>query len=151
MNMANLRTREAFARLEQVFVESRRDKKKRADIAVAFRDLLLASGKTVKELHDAVSADKSSVDRWLVGRSVPHTGNIVELRRFFFGSTAPIGEHALAPLLMDPKYRPMLRFVLEYEAAGQKLTREQVDNLLWLAERSQGEMPPDAIRTFLGL
>ncbi len=144
-----LRALESF---EFAVGEARANRSKKQAIGPAFRQLLIASGKTKAEIVVAIRANRATIDRWVNGARVPQNGQMVALGRYFRATQSglPQGLDTVASLLVDPKYRLLLEFILETQKAN-PLSKEQVANLFWFAGKSEKPPSLEMLRTFIGL
>ena len=142
---------EAFDRFERAAKQARVDGDRKKEMARCLEAPFELSGKTKKEFGRHPSApNRATIDRWLAGVSVPHPSQLKLLREFLMVPKSVCGTYSLATVLLSQQIRPVIVFLLEEEKAGRKITEDELDSLIWIAERSKGVITSEIIHIFLG-
>jgi hypothetical protein len=134
----------------------RKDPSRKHGVGQLFCSLLEIVGNTPKtrsDIQEICGVGRATIDRWRKGTAVPHPGYIERLREYFLldQRTSLTTHRSLQADLLNPKYRPVIHFLLAEETAGRTLDEGQVGKLLWLVEQSTGTPSAEMMRTFLGL
>ena len=95
------------------------------------------------------SVERTTVDRWVSGISVPHSNSIVSIRNFFIKTEPCFSQaHLLISFLTTLSYRPIFDF---FQKNPDGLNAEQLESLIKVADMSKGLMTEEMMRTVLGL
>lgn len=147
--------REAFERFKELTEIARKNPAQKKAMGQALVDAIKAVGKTKDSIREARIADRTTVDRWVKGQSVPHPIQIYRLEEYLFRPVSSgVNQRSFGSFasdLLDPRFRPVITFLLEEETNNRALTEEQLVNLLTLAEKSKGKLTETMIRIFLGM
>ncbi len=128
----------------------KRDAERMKDVGRLLGVAIETAGRRVDEIwRQSGIVDRTSVQRWLRGDNMPQPAQIELLKQFLVPDGAD--HRSLAISLLTPRYRPVITFLLEEEAAGRELTEEQIIEALDLAAKSKKMLTPTMIRIFLGL
>lgn len=141
--------KETFERFSQMVNKARADVARKKEMGELLAVAIESAGKKKKDIVDAHIADRASVDRWLNGNHVPQPNQVENLRKFLLDVSG--NDHPFCMVLLDPRYRPVINFVLQQETKEAFLNKIQISSLFELAEKSKGTLSPEMIRIFLGL
>ena len=143
--------KEAFNQFEHAVAVARLDSGKKDEMRRLFIAAVSAAGKTRKDLIEASITNLATIDRWFRGTVVPQANNVERLKEYLLGGSSDYGCNSLAAILLNPRFRPIIVFFLEEDGKGHALTSEQLQNLVWLAEKSVTTLSPEMMRAFLGI
>ncbi len=143
---------DALSLFEKAVKEARLNKEKKKEMGEFFSNLLVAAGKTPNDLILAGIAHRTTCQRWLHGNSIPHPGQMKNLREYLSNKQTTVVEHAsLFSILSDYRCQPVIRFFLDKKLSGNDLDENQLKVLLEIASKSKGELSVAFMQTILGL
>jgi len=142
---------EAFDKFVGIVKQARKDHHKKQIMGLLLAEVFEKSGKTKNDFWEYPSApNRATVDRWLAGKTVPHPKQIQILQEYLFGPMSIQFTHSMSAGLLSKKIRPVILFLIEEENAGREITEEELNGLLWIAERSKSQVTTEMMRIFLG-
>lgn len=141
--------KEAFGLFKQEWSQARVDKTRTSEAGRLLSLAVEVAGKTGKDIEKAGFVDRTSIVRWLKGRTLPHQAQVNALERFLIPHGAD--HRSLAMSLLDARYRPVIILLLEEEAVGRNMSEEQLVQVLDLVSTSKGKLTPGILRIFLGI
>lgn len=145
-----MNAKQSFEQFERAVNEARADRSKIRAIGLSLTTALKAARKTKKDMFPLV--DRATADRWFAGKNIPHPGQVDRLRDLLVYKTScgPDDYHSLGALLLDPRYAPVVAFLIDEKFHSRDVTIEQIADLLFVADKSKGIISTETIRTFLG-
>lgn len=119
-----------------------------AAMGTCFEKLLETLGAVgIKKERIAMSCrvNRTTLDRWEKGQSIPHRGTLAVLRQYVTSLFPPQEERrkrseveVFARMLLDPRFQFVARFVVDQQHASVRVpTAEEIVTLCELAERSK--------------
>lgn len=142
--------KQAFTLFSDLASEARVNHGKRREMGEQLMVAIKLADKTKKDLLSLAS--RITIDRWLSGRIVPPVLQVERLKEFLIPEDVTSDKSViLTDCLLDPRYRPVISFLFQQEDNKQPLSKEQVQDLLDLAERSKGLLTVEFIQVFLGI
>lgn len=142
----------AFRAFETAVRAARADPNKKKAIGECFQELLRVSDKSKQEIKSLTGVGRATIDRWVQGASIPHPSQVKQIAHHLLGLSNDASDRIfLSVCLLNPVYRPVIKFLLEEEGAGRSLDKEQLGELLALAERCKGSFTIEMMRAFLGI
>lgn len=138
--------KDIFQQFEELVGMAKTDKSKKELMGKKLSELLKYSHKTKADVVKNVSIDRTTLDRWLLGGSVPHEGKVAMLEKYLFDDT-PKNMHRFTGALLTPHYRPIINFIAKNKGV---LPAKDVSKLLTIADTCKGEMTEEMIRIVIG-